>query len=303
MNPHLTGLIAAPFTPMTPDGGLNLPMVEKLAGSLVANTISGAFVCGSTGESMSLSVAERMALAGRWQEVAAGHIPIIVHVGHTSLPEARALAAHAGEIGAFAVAAMAPPFFRPRTLEALVMWCEAVAAAAGEVPFYYYHLPSLTGAAFGMYDFLQLAGPRIPNLAGIKFTHCDLMDYLRCLRFEAGRYNMLFGVDEQLLAGLATGAAGAVGSTYNYSAPLYRRIIDAYQAGDMVIAQRTQLQAANEVAILVKYGGLATGKAIMKLIGLDVGPPRLPLCELGDDQVRQLRADLEQTGFFNACSR
>src|SRR5258706_199283 len=96
----LTGLIAAPYTAFHADGSLNLPMIEKQAASLIANGVTGAFVCGTTGEGVSLTNTERMAVAERWQQVAGAQLRVIVHVGHTSVADARSLAAHAKKIGA-----------------------------------------------------------------------------------------------------------------------------------------------------------------------------------------------------------
>src|SRR5205807_2595704 len=100
--------------------------------------------------------------------------------GHPSLPESRALAAHAQKIGAFAFAAVGPTFFRASNVEQLVEYNVQVAAGAPDLPFYYYHMPAMAGADVPIFDFLKLASKRIPNLAGIKFTHENLMDYSRC---------------------------------------------------------------------------------------------------------------------------
>ena len=102
-----------------------------------------------------------------------------------------------------------------------------VASAASKLPFYYYHIPTMTGVNVSMHDFLQVAPERIDNLRGIKFTHGDLMDYQRCKKFADGQYDVAWGVDEMLLGALAIGAAAAVGSTYNYAAPLYHRMISS----------------------------------------------------------------------------
>ena len=157
MVPHFTGLIAAPHTPLRDDFSVNIDVVDRLAACMVRNGLAGAFVNGSTGESMSLCVPERMTLAARWRDVCGKNLPVIIHVGHTSLVEAQTMAAHAQQIGAFGIAAMAPPFFKPATIEDLVAWCRRVASAAPALPFYYYHLPSLTGVNFPMVRFLELA--------------------------------------------------------------------------------------------------------------------------------------------------
>ncbi|KPK58091.1 MAG: hypothetical protein AMK73_09475 [Planctomycetes bacterium SM23_32] len=300
---HLTGLIAAPPTPMRDDGSVDLDVVEPLHRVLVANGVRGAFVCGTTGEGVSLCAEERRAVAERWVRLAEGDFVVIVHVGHDSLPECRSLAAHAQEIGAYAVALMSPSFFKPADVQELAAFAAQVAAAAPRLPFYYYQIPALTGVAIPVADFLGAASGRVPMLAGAKFTYEDLLDYGRCLTLEGGRFDMLFGRDEILLSALALGAKGAVGTTYNFAAPLYRRVMDAYLAGDMAAAQEHQSRAREMVNLMNRSGGLAAVKPIMRIIGLDCGPPRLPLRRLSDAECAELRGGLEALGFFDYCCR
>jgi len=295
---HLTGLIAAPFTAMHGDGSVNLDMVPRQAEDLVQSGVSGVFICGTTGEGPSLTTEERMQLAVEWRRAAGSELKVIVHVGHTSLLEAQRLAEHAQRIGADAVATMAPFFFKPAGVGDLVEFCAEVACAAPELPFYFYHIPSMTGVDVPMHDFLAEAAGRIPNLAGIKYTHEDLMDYSRCVGFDGGRFNLLFGRDEMLLAALTVGAEGAVGSTYNFAAPYYHEVIRAYRAGDLQAARSAQARANEVIAAFKQYGGLAAQKAIMRMIGVDCGPVRLPLRPLGCAEYEELKARLAELGFF-----
>lgn len=297
MNTRLNGLIAAPFTALNADGSLNLPMIERQARALVANGVSGAFICGTTGEGMSLSIDERLQVAEKWMATAPRQLRVIVHVGHHTVAESRTLAAHAEQIKAHAFATIAPTFFRATNLEQLVDFCAQVASGAPSLPFYYYHMPAMSGADLPMFDFLKIASQRIPNLAGIKFTHENLMDYSRCLNFEGGRFNILFGRDEILLAALALGAPGAVGSTYNYMAPVYHRVIEAFNAGDFETARNFQTLAINIIAVMNRRGGLAAGKAMMKLIGYDCGPVRAPLQNPSPEALESLTRELKAVGF------
>ena len=300
--PKLNGLTAAPYVALNPDHSLNLHAIEAQARSLVASGVSGAFVCGTTGEGVSLTTAERMAVAAQWCKVAGPDLRVIVHVGHTALGEARALAAHAQEIGAAGISNLAPFFFKPAQVHDLVDFCSEVAAAAPALPYFYYQIPSMTGVHLPAADFLRAARPRIPNLAGVKFTFENLMDLAECIRLEDGRYDVVFGRDEMLLAGLALGAKGAIGSTYNFAAPVYLRIFEAFAKGDMVTAQVEQARANAMISILLRFGGLPSGKAVMRFIGLDCGPVRLPVRSLSEAQEKQLRSELEAVGFFEFCS-
>jgi N-acetylneuraminate lyase len=298
----LTGLVAAPFSPFDSKGSLNLRMVEKLAASLRTNGVTGAFVCGTTGEGLSLTTAERMSLAQRWVSVASESVRVIVHVGHTSLADSRALAAHAEKIGAWGIGCFAPFFFKPAHVEDLVSFCAEVAAAAPSLPFYYYHIPALTGVEIPVAQFLRAARNRIPNLAGAKFTYENLLDYAESAQIENGRYDLLLGRDELLLAGLALGVRGAIGTTYNFAAPVYGKIMAAFEKGNLVEARLNQARANAMISILMHHGTLPTAKAIMKIVGLDCGPVRLPLRSPSELQQSHLRKDLERIGFFEFCS-
>lgn len=298
MDKQLTqGLIAAPFTPMQADGSLNLNAVDPYARWLHRNGVVGAFICGTTGEGFSLTTEERMQLAEQWVAVAPKELKVIVHVAHNSLGESQKLAAHAERIGAHAIASIGSTFFRPASAAQLVEFCAPTAAAAPSLPFYYYHMPAMTGVNLPMTEFLRLASRQIPSLAGIKFTDENLMSYTQCLNFEDGRFNILFGRDEILLAALALGATGAVGSTYNYMAPVYYQVIESFRTGDMIAARRWQSLAIQIIDVMARQGGLPANKAMMKMIGLDCGPVRLPLKNLTEEEYEAFRQALERVGF------
>ena len=300
----LTGLVAATHSPFHADGSLNLAIVEAQAAHLQASGVQFAFICGSTGESHSLTVEERRALAGRWLEVTRGAaLKVIVHVGTNCLTDARALAAQAQQLGAVAVAALAPSYFKPRSVASLVDCCAEIAGGCPELPFFYYDIPVLTGFTLPMPDFLTQARDRIPNLAGIKFTNPDLMMFQQCLRFDGGAFSVPWGCDEYLLAALALGATGAVGSSYNFAAPVYHRVIAAFERGDLAAARDAQYQSVQLIALLASRGYMGAAKATMKMLGVDVGPARLPNGSLNAEQQDVLRADLEQLGFFDWVKR
>jgi N-acetylneuraminate lyase len=300
---HLSGLIAAPHTPFRSDGSVALDVIPLQARLLAHNGVSGAFICGTTGEGPSLTSEERRQIAEAWMAARPAGLAVIVHVGHLCLADARALATHAERIGADAIATVAPSFFKPAGQPELVAWCAQVAAGAPNLPFYYYTIPSMTNVALSAADFLAAAETQIPTLAGIKFTFENLMDFTRATTHAGGKFNILFGRDEILLAGLGLGAKGAVGSTYNFAAPLYRRIIDAFNRGDLESARREQTRAIEFIGALDRHGGLAAGKLAMKLIGIDCGPVRLPLRALTARDEASLRDAFERIGFFDYCSK
>ena len=300
----LHGLIAATHTPFHADGSLNLAVVERQAAHLLAGGVQFAFIGGTTGESASLTVAERLALAQRWSEVARGtQLKVVVHVGSNCLADARTLAAQAQALKAVAISALAPSYFKPRSLDLLIACCAEISAAAPETPFYFYDIPALTGVSFPMSEFLAQAPARIPTLAGLKFTNPDLMAYQSCLRADVGRWDLPFGVDEHFLGALAMGAKGAVGSGFNFAAPIYQRLVKAFAAGDLAAARVEQFRGVQLVQLLASQGYMGAAKAVMKMLGVDVGPARLPNSSLTAAQQAALRTDLEKLGFFDWIQR
>lgn len=302
---HIEGLISAPFTPMKEDGSLNLSIIPAYYEMLVSNNVKGAFICGSTGEGVSLTLQEKKDVAEAWAKAADGNpdFKIITLVGGTCINDGIELARHAEKTGLYAVAFTAPFYFKPAGIKQLAECCKAIADAVPEMPFYYYHIPILNGVNFPMIELLQQVNNSIPNFAGIKYTHEDFMDFLSCLHFENGKYDMLWGRDENMLASLAVGARGAVGSTYNYAAPLYNDLIDAYERGDVKKARQLQQTSIDMISLLGKYGGIATGKAFMKLVNVDCGKFRLPVRNMSDSDFELFRKDTERINFNSFCSK
>lgn len=293
-------LIAATFTAFHPDGSLNLAAIEGQAAALTQQGLRGVFVCGSTGEGSSLTSPERMAVAQRWCEVAGQDLEVIVHVGHASVEEARLLAAHAEQCGAAGVAAVAPYYFRPGSVQDLVACNAYIAAGAPRTRYYTYHIPSLSHVDLSMTDCLPLAAAAIPNFAGVKFTDEDLATYALCVERAGDAYEIFFGRDEMALAGMSLGATSGVGSTYNFAAPIYQRVSNAFVQGDLTTARQEQLIATRMIETASAYGGLPAFKAITSRFGPDLGPSRLPMNTLDDAAVDRLQGELESQGFFAA---
>jgi len=294
--PRLQGLIAAVYSPCHRDGTLNLSAIERQAAVLSADGAAGAFVCGTNGEGFSLSTEERMQVAERWRNaISPGSLRLVVHVGHNSLSDATHLAKHAQSIGADAISLTAPNYFRAASVDDLLAFCVPVARAAPALPFYYYEIPALTGVHLSMVEFLDKGGRAMPNLAGLKFSSTDLAVLQECCAFADGRFDLLYGCDEMLLAALGFGVKGAVGSTYNYATPLYLKLIEAFEQGDWKRAREVQLKSVQLVRILQRYGVIASGKTIMSCRGVECGPVRPPLRPLSESQRTELIRTIDES--------
>ncbi len=289
-------LIAAPHSPFDKYGSLNLDAVAPQAQHLAASGVAGVFISGSTGEGHSLSVDERKQLTEAWTSVKqeAG-LMVIVQVGHNCARDSVALSGHAADAGADAVSSMAPSYFKPASVDDLVDYLVPIAEACSSIPFYYYDIPSMTGVTHSSLDVLK-RGERFPNLAGVKFTNPDLMTFQECVQFQDGKYEIWFGCDEALLAGYALGARGAVGSTYNFAAPLYHELIAARDAGDEDKARQLQLKSIEMIRVCQEYGYMAAAKSLMSLVGVDCGGVRSPLRNLTSPQLSELHSRISSLG-------
>jgi N-acetylneuraminate lyase len=299
MTKHLKGLIAAPFTPMDTKGNLNLSVIPDYYLFLKHNGISGAFICGTTGEGVSLTLGEKKAVCNTWSKAISQDkdFKVILFVGGTCIEDCKELALHARDRGIYAISFTPPFYFKPTDIDILTDCCKEIADAVPEMPFYFYHIPSLTGVDFPMIDLLKNVDGNISNFKGIKYTAENFMDFLSCLHFQNGKYDMLWGRDENLLSSLVLGCNGAVGSTYNYAAPLYFGIINAFKSNDLAKAQRLQQQSVDMISLLGKYGGIATGKSYMKLVGLDCGEFRLPVKNMTEKEFQLFKEDTEKINF------
>ena len=300
----IVGLIDAPFTPFKPNGDVNLDPIPQYAQMLAKNGLQGVFINGSSGEGYMLTSEERMQIAEAWMQAAPEGFKVIVHVGSCCVRESRRLAEHAQKIGAWGIGAMAPPFPKVGRIEELVKYCEEIASGAPDLPFYYYHIPAFNGAFLPMVELLKAVDGRIPNFAGIKYTFESLYEYNQCRLYKDGKFDMLHGQDETYLPSLAQGGAqGGICGTTNYNGRVQVAIGEAWAAGDLQKARELQDYSQAVINVICNFrGNIVGGKRIMKLIGLDLGPNRVPWRNITPEEEVQLKAQLEEIDFFNRCN-
>jgi N-acetylneuraminate lyase len=296
---HLQGLISAPFTPFDSNGKLDVSLIPAYYAFLKRNKITGAFINGSTGEGVSITVEEKKAVAQAWADCSNhdADFKVMVFLGGTCLADCIDLAKHAYEIGLYAVSLTGAFYFKPSNVDTLAEICIKVGESVPNMPFYYYHIPVLTGVNIAMYDLVRALDGKLPNFAGVKYTHEDFMDFQSCMSYQNGKFDMLWGRDENMLSALVLGAKGAVGSTFNYAAPLYYDLIDAFNANDLVKARQLQQKSIDMIRFLGKYGGISVGKAYMKLVGQNLGEFRLPVKNMSAEQFELFKKDVASIDF------
>ncbi|MCT1526041.1 dihydrodipicolinate synthase family protein [Sphingobacterium hotanense] len=290
----IKGLIAPVFTPMYGNGEVAYERIADYGEYIIEKDLAGVFIAGSSGEGMLLSNKERKLVMEEWAPFDSEEFKLIVHVGHTSYKEAQDLAIHAEDNNAYAVSAMAPVFLQSNNIESLVDYLGKIASAVPNLPFYYYHIPLRTGLDINVVKFLEYASQEIPNLAGIKFTHSNLIEMQQCVQYEGGKFDILQGADISLMSGLLMGVQGAIGTTYNFASDWYKELLRAVEINDLPSIKILQEKIIRLNSLLSKYGGgIVAGKAIIKELGMDCGICRSPLRNLTLDEINSLRADLK----------
>ncbi|MEZ6125071.1 MAG: dihydrodipicolinate synthase family protein [Planctomycetaceae bacterium] len=293
----MSGLLAATYTPFDAAGQVRTDVIRPMVDHLIGQKISGLYVCGSTGEGMSMTTAERQAVTEAFVSATDGRVPVIVQVGHNSTADACQLASHAASAGADVISATCPSYFKPSDTQTLVKCIAEIAAAAPDKPFYYYHIPSLTGSTIDIVQFLELGRNQIPNLVGLKYTDTKLFEYQTCQAAAGGALDIVFGSDEMLLGALATGAQAAIGSTYNVIPEIYHRLMAAFEQGDLPEARRQQLKSIEFIRTVYRYPFHSAMKEILNMQGFPVGTCRLPQRSLTAEEIQSLKSDLKAIGF------
>ena len=291
---ELEGIYPAIVTTFDGSGAFDPRRMRAVVRHQLDAGVHGFYVCGGTGEGMLLRVDERRAVLETVLDEVRGRAGVIAHVGAFQTPDTLALARHAGEAGADAIAALPPAYFYKPDGPALVSYYQAVAESS-DLPLLIYNIPARTGIAMTQDLFEQLL--KVENIVGMKDSSGDL--YSMGL-FLAGETKPLIfnGEDSVQLAALMAGARGGIGASYNMMPGLFVKLWDAVQDKDMDTAAQTQARAnelMNAMDVVDLFAGL---KQTLAWMGLECGVPRSPLRGLTEQETGKLRHELDKVGFF-----
>jgi N-acetylneuraminate lyase len=292
----IRGILPALLTPMSADGAsVDHAALRRLVEFHIQSGVSGFFVCGGSGEGLLLAAEERQAVFETVAGAAGGRVKLIAHVGALDTATAQRLAAHAAGLGADAVAAVPPVYFRVDD-DALLDHYRLIAEAAGGAPVYLYNIPSATGVEITARTMARLVA--IPAVRGIKYSSYNLFDMRNIVELSPD-ITVLSGFDEVCLAALCMGAHGAIGSTYNVMPATFAALYQAVRAGDLAAAQELQFRANRVIKALLTVPLVAGLKALLSSWGYECGGPRRPQRPLGAEERGRLfeavgAAELEQ---------
>jgi N-acetylneuraminate lyase len=283
----MSGIIVAALTALNEDGSqLNLKGVNKYVNDLASQRVTGAFVTGSSGQSVSLTVKERKRVLEAWMETDAvkeGRIRVVAHVGCDSIIDTIELAKHAEKQGVHAVSAIPPNFFKPTGNQDVAEFIIRLAHEIPTTPVLYYHIPSMTGVNIYVSETLKMAKALAPNIVGAKFTDSNSADLSRCASYG---FTTWLGGEDMFSFMLAAGTNGSIGITFNFAGDLYADLYAAFTRGDRVRADQLQKFSTEILGAIRQTGNLfgASYYTTERLRGLDFGNMRYPGHTLNLDQ-------------------
>lgn len=285
------GIYPALLTPFDGMGEINHSALRALVRLNLKKGVQGFYVGGSTAEAFLLTVEQRKALLETVISETAGRAKVIAHVGTISQRDAVDLARHANDCGADAISSI-PPFYYGFPFECIERYYYALADAS-RVPVVVYHFPANSGVQLTVEHVRRFL--RDERFLGIKFTSNDLfmLSQIKQIREDVVVFN---GYDEIFLSGLAAGADGGIGSTYNFMAEKFLAIKAAFDRGDVAEAQRIQTEANHIIEALCKLGVMPAEKAALTLMGIDMGKCLPPFQQLEAEEIAFLRLALLENG-------
>ncbi|MBR2868934.1 MAG: N-acetylneuraminate lyase [Clostridia bacterium] len=287
----MKGIFTALLTPFKDDYSINEASLKKLVEFNLEKGINGFYVGGSTGEGLIMTTEERKEVFRIVKEAAGDKVPLIAHCGSISTDEAISMAKTAEALGYDAVSAVAPLYYG-FSFPAIRKYYDDIVSSVN-IPMVVYNFPGGSGVTFTADYAAEMF--KDERYMGIKHTSNDLYT-LHQFKQKIDRPVTIFnGFDEMCLGGLAMGADGAIGSTYNFMGDKFIKIFEAFNAGDMATAQAIQTEANEIIAEMIKYTVLPCEKAIMTHLGIDCGPcrrPFLPLTKEADEAMARIAASL-----------
>lgn len=285
------GIFPALLTPFTQDGKVNYRALRQLVEMNLEKGVDGFYVCGSAGEAFLLEDETRKEILEHVIEFNAHRGTIIAHIGTINQERAVNLARHAENAGADAVSSI-PPFYYGFNFQCLQSYYFAIADAVN-IPVIIYNFPANSGVKLTTENVRLFLND--PRFLGVKHTSSDffMLQQMKEIRDDAVIYN---GYDEMFLSGIAAGADGGIGSTYNFMAEKFIAIREHALAGEIEAAREIQRQANNIIDELIRLEVMPAEKAALEMMGIDMGECLLPFPRLSNVQKEELRKVLVDNG-------
>ena len=289
------GIFPALVTPFTKDGKkVNEEQLRALVNRCIELGVSGVVPCGTTGEFVNMTVEERKRVIDIVVDEVNGRVAVIAGTGASSTQQALEMTRYAKDAGADAALVVTPYYLKP-TNRGVYQHFHTIASEV-DLPIILYNIPQCTGVWLTWQMVEDLA--QIPNIVGLKDSSGELRYMLAVLEKVRDKINVLCGHDEVVVAALAAGASGAILASANVIPDIWVQIYQHVQKGELKKARELQYKV-QKIARIIAGSGAVGAKEALKMVGLKVGPVRLPLSvggELSYEAKEELRLDLEKIG-------
>lgn len=284
----MKGIFPALLTPFKESGEVNYEILKRHVDHNIKKGVNGFYSCGSTAEVFLLDRDERKRVLEAVLEESNNRSTVIAHIGSISQDEAIDLARHAETSGADAISSV-PPFYYGFSFDEIKAYYYAIVEATS-LPMIIYNVPILSGVSLTMDKLEEFFSD--DRFIGMKHTSSDFYS-LNSFKKAFPDKIIYNGYDEMFLSGIAMGADGGIGSTYNVMAEKFIDLIDLYEEGKMDEALKLQTSINNLIDILIDIGVIPGLKAILKMRGFDFGPARKPFKDVSSKEKELLEDTIE----------
>ncbi len=289
------GAGVAIVTPFTEDNQVNFDELGRIIDDQIANGTDAIIICGTTGESATLSHDEHDACIQFAVEHTAGRVPVIAGTGSNSTAEAVRLSVHAEQSGADALL-LVTPYYNKATQGGLIAYYSEIARQV-HIPMIMYNVPSRTGVNIEPETAVYLA-KNVENIVGIKEACGNISQVAKLAALADGCLDIYSGNDDQIVPILSLGGIGVISVLSNVAPRMTHDLVMAYLEGDVEKSRKMQLDAMPLCGALFCEVNPIPVKAAMKMQGWKVGGLRSPLSEITDAHRETVRAEMEKAGLL-----
>ena len=292
------GAGVAIVTPMHADETVNYEKLEELIEEQVAAGTDAIIICGTTGESSTLSHQEHVDVIRFAVEKTAHRIPVIAGTGSNATSEAVYLSTKAEEAGADALL-LVTPYYNKATQKGLIRHFTQIAESV-KIPVILYNVPSRTGCNIQPETMAYLA-EHVENIVGIKEASGNISQVAKLMSLAGGKVELYSGNDDQVVPLLSLGASGVISELSNVEPAKTHEMVASWMDGDIARSMQIQLEMIDLIEALFCEVNPIPVKTALNLMGREVGPLRGPLCEMEEKNLLRLKSALERAGLLKNC--
>ncbi|WP_274421378.1 4-hydroxy-tetrahydrodipicolinate synthase [Blautia sp. XA-2221] len=288
------GAGVAIITPMHEDGSVNYEKLEEILEFQIANSTDAIIICGTTGESSTMTHGEHLKTIKFTVDKVAKRVPVIAGTGSNCTETAIMMSKEAASYGVDALLVVTP-YYNKATQKGLIAHYTAIANAVPETPIIMYNVPSRTGCNLQPATVAALV-KNVKNIVGIKAASGDLSQIAKMMSLAGEDLELYSGNDDQILPILSLGGLGVISVLSNVAPKQTHDIVMKFMEGDTREAARLQLEAIPLVNALFCEVNPIPVKTAMNMMGMEVGPLRMPLCEMEESNKEILAKAMKDYG-------